>query len=165
MAHIWRKALEKAVEILGGAAGIGPEIARLAETDGTELGPLEPDQFRLQNVASELAEKTAGVKYPSLYVYCEGLTNLLREKFRGFSGKIAMTIEVRVTHDRLEKVSEQLLTCVEAATNVLERHRGEWSPGLYYAGGYKVELGCVKPGGRNFLQVGKIRFELDASCD
>lgn len=163
MVRMGSEATKKAVEILTGAGGIGREIAKMAEEQGIEAGFVGTDQIWTANVASELAERTAGVKYPSLHVYCESLNNLLREKFRGFSGKIAMAVEIRVTHDRLERVSEQLLMYVEALTNVLERNRGEWSRGLYYAGGYKVELGAVRSGGKNFLQAAKVRFELDAS--
>lgn len=34
---------------------------------------------------------------------------------------------------------------------------------MFYAGGYKVEFGPVKRGGRNFIQAAKITFELDVS--
>ncbi len=163
MVRMGSEATKKAVEILTGEGGIGQEIAKMAQEQGIEAGFVGTDQIWTANVASELAERTAGVKYPSLHVYCESLNNLLREKFRGFSGKIAMAAEIRVTHDRLERVSEQLLMYVEALTNVLERNRGEWGPGLYYAGGYRVELGAVRSGGKNFLQAAKVRFELDAS--
>ncbi len=165
MAHIAGQAAGRAKEILTGFAGIEREIARIRQEQGIELGTVGAEDVRTQNVGSELAEKTAGVKYPSLYVYCESVTNLVREKFRSFSGKISMAVEVRVSHDRLEKVTDELMAYVGAVTNVLERNRGEWSPGLYYAGGYKVELGAVKPGGKHFIQTAKIRFDLDGSVD
>jgi len=165
MAALGSQATKRAVELLTGEQRLSGEASRIAARDGIELPLLGAEQVWTQNVSSELAERTASVQYPRVYVYCEGLANQLKEKFRGFSGKIYMTAEIRVTHDHLEGVTDQLLGYVEAVTNLLERSRGAWGPGLYYAGGYKVELGAVKQGGKNFLQGAKIRFELDASAE
>lgn len=165
MAFVARQATRKVIEILSNGQGLDHEIAKIAQRDTLELARWAPDRIWTENVASDLAEKTVGVRYPQLLVYCESVTNYLHEKFRSFSGRVGIAIEIRVTHDRLEKVSEQLLLLVEAVTNVLEQHRGNWSDGLYYSGGYKVEFGAIRVGGKSFLQVGKIRFELDASHD
>jgi hypothetical protein len=34
---------------------------------------------------------------------------------------------------------------------------------MFYAGGYDVEFGPVKRGGKNFLQSAKVSFEVDVS--
>jgi hypothetical protein len=91
------------------------------------------------------------------------LTNLLTEKFRTFSGKAHMAVEVRVTHDRLEQVSKNLQYYAGAATEVLDAQRGDWGSGMFYTGGYKVEFGPIKHGGKNFLQAAKVQFEVDVS--
>ncbi len=156
-------ATKKAVELLSGEGGLARAVAAIAQWEGTELAGIAAEQVIAQNVAYETAERSAGVKYPAVYVYCEGEANLLKEKFRRFSGKIYMAAEVRVSHDRLEEVSGRLQQYVEAVTEVLDGNRGEWAPGVYYTGGYKVEYGAIRHGGRNFLQSGKIRFELEAS--
>lgn len=165
MAAVGNQATKRAVGILSGGGRLAAEASRIAARDGIELPSLEAEQVRFQNVSSEIAERSLQVRYPGLYVYCEGLANQGREKFRNFSGKVYMVAEIRVTHDHLEGVTDQLMSYVEAITNVLEGSRGAWAEGLYYAGGYKVEFGAIKPGGKNFLQAAKIRFELDASTD
>jgi len=88
------------------------------------------------------------VKYPAVYIYCAGLNNLQKEKFRTFSGKVQMAAEVRVTHDRLERVYDHLQYYVAAVVAVLDANRGDWGSGMFYTGGYKVEFGPVKHGAR-----------------
>jgi len=116
-----------------------------------------------QSVAPELAERTAGVQYPAIYVYCEKLTNEMREKFRTFSGKAKLAVEARVTHDRIEELSRRLEWYADAVTEVLDSHRGDWGGGIFYAGGYEVTFGACKRGGKNFLQTAKVTFDVDVS--
>jgi len=164
VAAVGSKAIQRTMEILSASTGVGAMVAAIAERENVALAAIGAEQVVALNAGPELAERSAGVRYPVVYVYCEGLANLLKEKFRTFSGKVYMAAEVRVTHDRLEGVSRALEHYVEAVTEVLDRNRGEWAPGMYYTGGYKVEFGGVRHGGRNFLQTAKIRFELDASA-
>ncbi|MEK7406854.1 MAG: hypothetical protein AAB225_17395 [Acidobacteriota bacterium] len=165
MAAVGNKAVSKAVEKLTATEGLASSVAAIAEREQLELSAISASQVVAQNVAFELAEKTAGVKYPAVYVYCEGLANLLKEKFRTFSGKVYMAVEVRASHDRLEGVGASTQYYVEAVTEVLDNNRGEWSPGVYYTGGYKVEFGPIRHGGKNFLQAAKVRFELEVSMN
>ena len=122
------------------------------------LPPVGQDQILAQNVSIELAERSTDVKYPAVSVYCEKIVNQLKEKFRNFSGKAVMTIEVRVSQDRLEGIEDQLQMYLDAVTQVLDQNRGDWGEGMYYAGGYEAALGPVKHGGKNFIQVGKGHF-------
>jgi hypothetical protein len=138
-------------------------VSALAEREKVELAAIDTSQVIAQQVALETAERTTGVMYPAVYVYCQGLANLQKEKFRAFSGKAYMVVEVRVTHDRLERVSSSLQYYTSAAAEVLDAHRGDWGDGMFYTGGYKVEFGPIKHGGKNFLQVAKVIFEVEAS--
>jgi hypothetical protein len=96
-------------------------------------------------------------------VYCEKIENHLKEKFRNFSGKAVMSIEVRVSQDRLAGIESQLQSYVDAATQVLDQNRGDWGEGMYYAGCYEASLGPVKHGGQNFIQIGRISFDVGVS--
>ena len=88
------------------------------------------------------------------------MVNELREKFRTFSGTVGLAIDVRVSHDRSEAIGELLNTYVDAVTDVLDRARGEWRPGVFYPGGYEVTFAAAKRGGKNFLQTAKVRLEV-----
>jgi hypothetical protein len=163
MAVVGSVATNKVVEILTDPSGLPWAVAAIAEREELGLTLVEAEQVLAQNVGFELAERSAGVKYPVFYVYCEGLANLLKEKFRTFSGKAYMAVEVRISHDRLEGMTEELHLYASAITEVLDGRRGEWEPGMYYTGGYKVEFGGIKRGGKNLLQTAKITFEVEVS--
>lgn len=163
MARVGNTALNTVVQMLAGPTGLPQAVSAIAEQERLELAQIGAEHVAAQQVAFEVAEKSAGVRYPAVYVYCLGVANLLKEKFRTFSGKVYMAVEVRVTSDRLEEVSQQLQAYTNAVTDVLDAHRGEWAPGMYYAGAYKVDFGPVKHGGKNFLQAAKVQFEVEAS--
>jgi len=116
-----------------------------------------------QNVSFELTERAQIVKYPAVYVYVDRVRNLLTEKFRTFSGKVRTVAEVRVSQDRIEGVEEQLRLYVEAVTQVLDANRGSWGEGAFFTGGYEVSIDPVRHGGKNFLQIAKVEFEVDMS--
>ncbi len=121
------------------------------------------NQLLAQNASVEIAERSTEGQYPTVSVYCEKIVNQLKEKFRNFSGKAVMTIEVRVSQDRLGGIEQQLQTYVDAVTQVLDQNRGDWGEGMYYAGCYEAALGAVKQGGQNFIQIGKVTFDVGVS--
>jgi hypothetical protein len=96
-------------------------------------------------------------------VYCEQIVNQMTEKFRTFSGTVQMTVEIRHSQDRLEGLQAGLDLYVDAMTAVLDTSRGDWGDGAFYGGGYKVAFSAVKQGGKNFIQVAKIIFEIGVS--
>jgi len=163
MAQVANATTSRLAAMLGSPTGLSSSLAAVAERENVKLGEITPRHVLAQNVAPELAERTAGVQYPVFYVCCEKLTNELREKFRTFSGKARLAVDVRVTHDRLEDLSRTLELHVEAVTNVLDSHRGDWGGGIFFAGGYEVTFGVTKHGGKNFIQTAKVTFEVDVS--
>jgi hypothetical protein len=48
-------------------------------------------------------------------------------------------------------------------TQVLDQNRGDWGEGMYYTGCYEATFGPVKHGGLNFIQIGKVTFEVGVS--
>lgn len=161
MAQIAQTALNLAAGRLAAETGVSFTVAEVALRERVELAPLQGPL--VQNVAPDLMEKTAGAQYPRLHLYTEKVTNSLREKFRTFSGTVRLTAEVRVSQDRLEDLERKLLLYVDAVTDVLDSHRGCWSDGVLFTGGYEVTLQPMKHGGKNFLQTAKITFELEVS--
>jgi hypothetical protein len=145
--------------------GLNAALAQLNAEEGLHLPAIAPEHLRAQNVSADLADKSIFAKYPAVHVYCEKLSNTLREKFRTFSGKARMVIEARVSQDRLEGIEQHSQRMADAITNVLDASRGEWGGGMFYAGGYEVAYGPVKHGGRHLLQITKVIFEVDISAN
>jgi hypothetical protein len=126
-------------------------------------GVFGPSQLRSQNVALELAERAATVQYPIVHIYCDKVINDQREKFRSFSGRAQMTIEVRHSQDRLDALQDALEVYADAAAQALSASRGDWGDGMSYNGGYEISFGAAKQGGKNFVQVAKVTFEIQVS--
>jgi hypothetical protein len=116
-----------------------------------------------QNVSVEIAESAGQQDYPVLLVYCERVQNLLREKFRGFSGRVHLTIEVRHTQEKLALLEQYTETYVDAICALLGEARGDWGDGASYSGGYQVEYEPVAMGGKNFVQRAKVTFAVELS--
>jgi hypothetical protein len=165
MAGIADAATGKTLELLTAAAGVNAQLAELTDGAGGRLAEVSQRQTMAQNVAVEIVERSSEALYPAVHVYCERLSNTQREKFRAFSGKAHMTVEVRFSQDRLEGIEGRLRGYAEAVTRVLEGSLGDWGAGMFYGGGYEVAFGAVKRGGRNFVQAAKVTFEVEVSRD
>jgi hypothetical protein len=165
MANAGTLATSRFLNLLSTPSGLSENLAALAEREGLTLPPVGAKQIVTQNVAQLLVERSSDVSYPTLLLYCERITNDLREKFRTFSGKAHLAVEVRVSQDRLEGLDKLLGVHVDAVTRILDQNRGDWGDGMFYTGGYEAVFGEMVHGGRNFIQTGKIRFEVAVSID
>lgn len=119
----------------------------------------------MTNIAADLAEKSSVARYPLVQVYCERVMNQVKEKYRRFSGTVRMVAETRVSHIGIEGIEESSHFLADAITEVLDASRGGWGNGMYFGGAYEVSYGPVKPGGKNFLQVTKVSFDVEVSSD
>jgi hypothetical protein len=165
MARPGNTATSRILKLLTSNPGINGNLDTLAQLEQMPLAPLSQNQIATQNVSFELSDRSADIKYPAVYIYCDKIANLLTEKFRSFSGKAHMVVEVRLSQDRIEGLEKGLQLHVDAITQILEQNRGDWGQGLFYTGGYEVAFGPVKHGGRNFIQIAKITFEVGASSN
>jgi hypothetical protein len=153
------------LQLLQSPGGLNDHLGDVGQLLGVTLPPIEAKQIYAQNVAQALVERAVDLKYPALLVYCDKMSNDLREKFRTFSGKAAMVVEVRVSQDRIDGLENQLQTYVDVVTRILDQNRGDWGNGVFYTGGYQAVFGQMEHGGRNFIQTGKIAFEAAVSID
>jgi hypothetical protein len=148
----------------GMVSAINTAVATAALDSGINLAPIPTAYIVTQNMSIEIWERASVVKYPLIQVYSDRVRNLLTEKFRTFSGKIRTVAEIRVSHDRIEGIEDRLRLYADAVTQVLDSNRGSWGQGAFYTGGYEVTFDPVKQGGKNFLQVAKVTFEVDMSA-
>jgi hypothetical protein len=153
----------KVIDRITGPAGVNSGLAALLAADDTTTASLDMGQVRSQNVAADVAERSGIVQYPLVNVYCEKIANTLEEKFRTFSGTVQMAIELRHSQDRLEGLQDAVELYADAVMRTLNSGRGDWGDGMFYGGAYEVSFGPVKKGGKNFLQVAKVTFEIGVS--
>ena len=165
MLSIAGRATSKLQEVLTAPNGLNTSLAALAQSESVTVSPISPTNLFTDNVSNDIAEKTVEPKYTAIYIYCDKMANALTEKFRSFSGTVQMTIDVRVSQDRLDGIDQVSQLYTAAVTQTLDQNRGDWGQGLFYAGRYEVSFGPVKHGGRNFIKSAKISVQLDASVD
>ncbi|MDZ4798332.1 MAG: hypothetical protein SGI92_09230 [Bryobacteraceae bacterium] len=163
MANTLSQITSQLANILRGEHGFSQTVADL-QVD-KPVSPAEGAGIVELYAAADLAEKAGAVKYPVLHVYCDRIQNTLNEKFRTFSGKADLNIEIRVSHDHLDQLQVQLRDYVQAVTTVLERNRGAWDSTTWYAGTYEVTFSPVRRGGRNYLQTARVRLEVNIQVD
>ena len=165
MVSMARKATSKVIEIMNAPGGLNTNVAAQAQAESVTLPPVPAARFFTDNVSSDVAEKSADVKYTAVYVYCDKIVNDLKEKFRTFSGRLQMEIDVRVSQDRLDGMDRTSQLYTDAVAQILDQNRGDWGQGLFYPGGYEVSFGPVKHGGRNFIKSATVSFQVNASVD
>lgn len=142
--------------------GVNIRVGAIEQAD-TMLGGLGIRSIVALNASVEITEKTGHAHYPALLVYCDKMTNALKEKFRQFSGKAHMVVEVRHSQDRLEMLESNTQAYVDAVCALLDDSRGDWGDGSFYGGGYDVSYEPVARGGQNFLQRAKVGFDVEVS--
>lgn len=144
------------------ADGINVRLQAMAEADpSVTVRPIS--RMSALNASVDLAEKAGKAYYPAIFVYCDRVSNAQAEKFRTFSGKGRVVIDIRHSEDVLEVVEPQLARYTDAACALLEDSRGDWGSGAFYSGGYELSYDPVAKGGKNFLQRAKISFEVEVS--
>jgi hypothetical protein len=163
MAKTARNALRLLSNQMRSETGLPYTVEAVADREDAILPTIGTAQIVSQHVATDLLEKSVGAQYPRVHLYCEKITNHLKEKFRTFSGTIRLVAEVRASQDRAEDLEATLMLYVDAVTDVLDSHRGDWGEGYFFTGGYEVTFAPVKHGGKNFIQSAKIAFDLNLS--
>jgi hypothetical protein len=142
--------------LLEAESGLAASLEALKDIYGqAEIAP-ECVRALFARVPPEMQEKSTGLRYPQVHVYCDKLESQRTERFRRFSGVMRMVVEVRVSQDRLEGITEKLHWWVDAVREVVERKAGCVGGVMYLDGDYQVSIEAVRKGGLNYLQVGKI---------
>ena len=144
------------------ADGVNARVAAIEAADHS-LKTAGVRSILAHNIAVDLSEKSGLAHYPALLVYCEKVANTQREKFRQFSGKVSMVVEVRHSQDKVDGIEINTQVYVDAVCALLDDSRGDWGDGGFYGGGYTVSYDPVNRGGKNFLQRARINFEVEVS--
>jgi hypothetical protein len=144
------------------ADGVNVRVEAIENADST-IQTIGIRTIIAQNASVDISEKTGNAHYPAVLVYCDKVSNTLREKFRQFSGKAHMVVEVRHSQDQLAAIETNLAAYVDAVCALLDDSRGDWGGGAIYGGGYEVSYEAVGRGGKNFLQRAKVGFDVEVS--
>ncbi len=142
--------------------GVSARVAAIVSAD-PHLAAIGIRSMAAHNISVDVSEKLGNTTYPALLVYCDKLTNSMKEKFRRFSGKAHLVVEIRHSQDKLDSLEAHTQVYVDAVCALLDDSRGDWGSGSFYPGGYDVSYEPVVRGGRNLLQKAKVSFEVEVS--
>ena len=162
MANLGLAAMEYLRGLLLAGEGLSYQVGLIAARDGVELAGFSEGSVLIQNVASDLADENVPVSYPVVYLYCERMDNRLIEKFRKFSGSVAVAVELRVSGERFADFEAKLSRYLEALGVVLGNNQGSWTDNVAFDGAYEVRLERIRLGGKNFVQSARVSVELQA---
>jgi hypothetical protein len=151
-----REVLERLSEILEGENGLTDSLEQLRQTYGLVEEHPGWAGLKVLKAAPEHMERAWGSRYPVVNVFCERLRSRPTERLRRFSGEVQLGLEVRVSQDRLEGITDRLHYYSDAVRDVLERNSGCIGPGLYLSAETSVHIEAVKKGGSYFLQTSQI---------
>lgn len=149
--------------LLSSEKGLEAQLAAVAEEAGVAATEIPEYSFLVRNAAAELEDRAAASSYPQVLTYCSGVENSLVEKFRQFSGRAELVIEIRVSGDRIAGLENETHMMCAGVTKLLQDCRGQWQQCVYYAGKYEVEIGPVKRGGLALMQITKIKLPVDVA--
>jgi hypothetical protein len=153
------------LERLRSATGLQQRVAGLASQAAFELPVLELDQIQVRNIGAEVHERSTAFKYPLVMVYAERIKNDQREKFKRFSGRVDLVIEIRLTQDRVDDLELKMGAYVDAVTDLLESARGNWGNCTYFSGEYEVVFEGVKRGGTGYAQRARVMVPVRMSME
>jgi hypothetical protein len=163
MATPTQTAVKKIQNLLTDEQGLSVSIAALHQ--GAELldPVIPPEQLGQLQAPAELVERSGKVAYPAYQVYVEKVRNKMTEKFRRFSGVVEVVIEVRISQDRIDGLTDQVQFYADTVADVVERGRGCLGDGYYLTGIYETEFDAAKRGGLNYTQAARIRCQVEVN--
>ncbi len=137
----------------------------IAAGSGQVLPPISNSQIVISSMSPEVADHNAQMTYPRVLIYSTHVKNTHVQKFRSFSGSIAVVAEVWFSANLLAATGTSLHYYVEALTSVLRANQGAWEAGFYFSGLYDVQLQTAKAGGFGFVESARITCSLDVNIN
>ncbi|HEY3939368.1 MAG TPA: hypothetical protein VGL97_18195 [Bryobacteraceae bacterium] len=138
-------------------------INTLAAENAVVLPAIASNQIILTSAGPDIADREIQIVYPRICLYSNQIRNAQREKFRSFSGSIAVVAEIWSSGDLAGQADQWIHYYVEGFTTILRANIGDWGDGFLFSGIYEVQLQPLKTGGTGFVELAKITSSLDVS--
>lgn len=156
-------AATKVSNLLSTGNALQQKLAALASAGPYEIPVISATQVVLSSASPDLADQNIQLSYPRVCLYCAGIQNTQVEKFRSFSGTVAVVAEVWASANLLTQVDQWIHFYVEALSEVLWANIGDWGDGFFFAGKYDVQFQPPKVGGLGFVESAKVTSSLNVS--
>jgi hypothetical protein len=153
------RAVQSAREMIAGDSGLKVSVEALQELRG-ELAKEANFQVDTDHWNPKMPERVPPNRSPKVSIAMVKLHRGQKEKLAGFGALATLEIELASTHERADSLKQQVSDYVDALCDVLNRNQGLWSKGVYYAGGFTVDIAPISKGGLNFVQSATISLEI-----
>ncbi len=153
------KAVRAAQNMLVGESGLKVSVEAIREQNGT-LASEARFQIDTDYWSQKLSERIPLNRNPKISIALIKLYRGQKEKLAEFGALATLQMELVSTHERADSLQVLQSDFVDALCDVLNRNQGLWSKGVYYAGGFTVDISPVAKGGLNFVQNATISFEI-----
>ena len=153
------KAVRAAQNMLVGESGLKVSVEAIREQNGT-LANEARFQIDTDYWSQKLSERIPLNRNPKISIALIKLYRGQKEKLAEFGALATLQMELVSTHERADSLQVLQSDFVDALCDVLNRNQGLWSKGVYYAGGFTVDISPVAKGGLNFVQNATISFEI-----
>jgi hypothetical protein len=156
-------AAQKVAGVLTARGALGQQIAQLAAEANIVIPTIEAGQVLLSSAPPDLADKNMQFAYPRICIYSGSVKNTQTEKFRSFSGTVAVSSDIWASGDFVTQTDEWIHYYLEAVTTMLRTNTGNWGDGIFFSGRYEVKLQPAKVGGLGFVEAATVTCTLDVS--
>lgn len=160
MGYVVQSAIETVRDLLEGAGGVRTQLEQFAAEEPERALSAGGFAIRPFGLKRGLVPDEEFSTEPRIRIQVEKLANKRTLKYAPFSGVSVMLLSIEANGDRQEDVATQLNAIADAVLLVLDNHVGELSHGIYYGGGYELQMTPIDRGGRGFQQTAQVRFEL-----
>ncbi len=156
-------AAQKLQSKLTSSNALEQQIELIAEALNVSIPPIPVQQVLLSSAPADLGDRNLDFSYPRVCIYSAGIKNSQFEKFRSFSGQVALVAEIWASADLVGQADQWIHFYVEGVSSILRMNIGDWGDGMFFAGAYEVQFQAPKAGGLGFVESAKLTMSLNAS--
>ena len=154
---------QKISDLLISGDTLPAQITAMAAAANVNVPPINSVNVVLSSASPDLADKSIQLTYPRVCLYSDRIKNTQAEKFRSFSGTVAVVAELWASANMVQQTDQWIHFYIEAVTDILRTNIGDWGDGVFYSGVYDVQFTSPKAGGIGFVQSAKVTCTLNVS--
>ena len=156
-------AAQKLAAVLTEDDALQVQVLTAANAAGVAVPAIARAQVLVSAVTPAMGDRNLQLIYPRICIYPGILKNTLVEKFRSFSGQVDLIAEIWASGDLIDHVDQSIHFYTQGLASVLQRNRGDWDDGIFFAGEYQITFQPPKAGGLGFVESAKVTLSLHAS--
>ncbi len=159
MPNLTNRALAAAFRIFSGEAGLKISLENVL---AAQQQPQTEMKFLLERRlwGSKWTDRESESRLPRISFALTRLSSKGAEKLSRSSARATLEMAILLTEERASGVEEQMAHYVDAVIDVLDRNRGLWGSGVFYAGEFQVDIKPLAKGGVNYVQHAAFEIEI-----